>query len=797
MTSVLMEFRQAARRLLASPGYSTGVFLTLMLGLALSAGMYTVLNGIILNALPYPDAGRIVEVTNVNAPQNETNGALTAAEAYALEDASAFAHAGWFVWGGETVLDGERPREIGTNFVSAGFFPALGMPAQLGRWLNAGDMGPDPRAAVLSDLEWQRLTDRDPDVIGKPLKLASGTVTVVGVMPPEFAYPSRGVGMWRAVDPQWRGDPAAFFSSRYLMAVGRLAEGVDDRGAALSLDALSAELRETYGLPDDGWRMRTESLLEVTMGDVQPVLAGVFVISLVVLAIACANVGSLLAARLASRENELAILQALGATSGRVWRGVLMELGLAAALACAAALLMLWLGLDAFRAASAGILPRIENVRLDPEVFGFAAFLALLCLLLVAVPFGVSLRRRMAGNLRVGSKDAGAARRNVLQVLPILGLALATSALIAGAAIALSLGQLRNVDPGFNARGLYAVQVFHQGGPDEWRRFADAVLARMAAEPDVGGVALTTIAPLAMGGKYRIDVQVPGRDDPEPWQAALQRVSPGYLDVLGQPLVLGRGLLPTDSETASNVAVVSETFARRVFGSSNAIGRTVELPLERGPRVPYRIVGIAADTRNAAIRRPGEPEILVPFVQAPWVGMTFLVRAPNAGADLLGRLQDAVWTVDPQEAITQATMVQHHVEAQLAQTVFFTRMLAGFALLALALAAFGVYSVIAFLQRRRTREIGVRLALGAEPLNMARRVLLQGAVLAMLAGIAGSIAAVGVLRLLGSQLYGIGAATPSVYAVGIGGVLLTAVLASVTPALRALRVSPVEALRYE
>lgn len=178
-------------------------------------------------------------------------------------------------------------------------------------------------------------------------------------------------------------------------------------------------------------------------GDGRLALAGVFAVSLVVLAIACANVGSLLAARLASRENELAILQALGATSERVWRGVLMELVLATALACATALLILWLGLEAFRAASAGILPRIEDVRLDPEVLGFATLLALLCPLLVAVPFGLSLRKRMAGNVRVGGKHTGAARGSVLHVLPVLGLALATSALIAGAAIALSLGPAR------------------------------------------------------------------------------------------------------------------------------------------------------------------------------------------------------------------------------------------------------------------------------------------------------------------------------------------------------------------
>lgn len=795
------EIRQSVRRLLASPGYSLSVLVTLSLGLALSVGMYTVLNGVILNGLPYPESERIVEFKSVNAPESETEGGLTGAETAALADAPVFEHAGWYVWGGETVLHGDRPREITTNYVSAGFFPALGMPAQAGRWLDAGDFRPDSRAVVLSDLEWERLAHRDPNVIGEPLELASGTVTIVGVMPPEFAHPMPGVGMWRAIDMDWYAEdpagPAAFVNSRHLMAVGKLAAGVDAGRATLALDALSARVRDTHALPDEGWRIRFTSLLDVAVGDVRGVLAGVFVVSLVVLAIACANVGSLLAGRLAARESELAIIQALGATSGRVWRGVLFELLLLTALACVAAMLVLMLGLEAFRGSAANVLPRAGDIALDPTVFGFAVLLGLVCPLLVAVPFGLRLKQRMAGNLQAGDKRTGATGRGALRLLPVVGLALATAALIAGAAVALSLDRLRGVDPGFDAGDLYAVQVFHQGGPDEWRRFVREVSVRIAAEPDVESVALTTIAPLAPGGRYWIDAQLPGRDRPEAWQTVLQRVSPGYLDVLGQTLLSGRDLLPTDNEAAAKVAMVNETFARRAFGTVDVVGRSISLALRDGAREDYRIVGVSADIRNAAIRQPGEPEILVPFVQSPWIGMTFLARAPQAGADLLARMQGAVWAIDPQEAISRASPIRDHLEAQLAQSVFFTRVLGGFACLALLLAAFGTYSVIAFLQRRESREIGVRLALGAEPLEMASRVLLHGAALAVVAGVAGSLAAIAVLRLLGTQLFGIGAASPALYAVGLGGVLLAALLASAMPALRALRVNPMEALRYE
>jgi putative ABC transport system permease protein len=798
MTNILTEFRQSARRLAGSPGYSLGVFLMLTMGLALSVGMYTVLNGVILNGLPYPGGERVVEVRSVNARQNETDGGLTAAEAFALVDAATFEQAGWYRWNGWTVLHGERPREIVGAYVSAGFFAALGIPAQVGRWIDTGDIRANSEAVVLSDHEWQRLTNRDPEIVGKPLTLADGTVTVVGVMPPEFAYPAEVVGLWRAADEtSSTRDPAAFVSERYLHTVGRLAAGVDGERASLAFDALSAELRDTHGLSDEGWRLRSTSLLEAAVGDVRGVLAGVFVVSLVVLAIACANVGSLLAARLATRERELTIVQALGATAARVWRGVLFELLLLAVFATTAALLLLMAGLGAFRSLAADTLPRADEIAFDPVVAAFAAGLAFLCPLLVAAPFALRLRRRMSANLNAGKGQGSASSSAALRVLPVAGLALATCALIAGTAVALSLDRLQSVDPGIRADDVYGVQVYHGPGPDEWRRFAREVLARLAAEPDVAGVAMTTMPPFADVGRFMIDVQVPGRDQAEPLWASLQRVSPDYLDVVGQPLQRGRGLLGSDDASAPKVAIVNETFARRLFEGEDAVGRYVGLPVGDASPVQYRIVGVAADMRNVGLKSAPASEIFVPFMQEPWVGMTFLVRAPRAATGLLQRMQEAIWAVDPQEAISRVSPLRDDLQTQFAQAIFFARMLGGFAVLALLLAAFGTYSVIAFVQRRQITETGVRLALGAAPVLVARHVLTQGIKLAAVAGIAGSLAAIAVLRLLAGQLFGVGAASPVLYAVGVGGVLLAALLASIGPALRALRVNPMEALRHE
>lgn len=795
MSSMLLEVRQAARRLIGSPGYSASVFLTLSLGLALSLGMYTVLNGVVLNGLPYPGGERVVEVSGANAARNETGEALTGAEAFALDDVPVFEASGWYVWGGENVLTGDRPREITINNVSAGFFEALGVRPQLGRWIDARDIGPERQAVVLSDEEWERLSNRDPDIVGKTLRFDDETVTVVGVMPPGFG---NGAGLWRAADPGWySNNPAVFVNARYLNAVARLKPDLEPAQVRNALDAFSTRVRETHGLDDAGWRLRTTSLLEIAIGDVRGVLAGVFVVSLVVLAIACANVGGLLAARLVARERELAIVQALGATSGHVWRSVLFELLWLTTFASAAAFLLLVAGLEIFRNMAAGIVPRAADVALDPAVAGFALLLVIVCPLAIAVPFGISLRRRMAGNLNGSGKGASIAGATAMRALPLAGLALATTALIAGTAVALSLDRLRDVDPGFRTENVYAVQLFHGGGPDEWRRFANSVIGNMRSEPDVENVAMTTAPPLSHIGSFTVDAKVAGRAEPEPLQIGLRRVTPEYLDVMQQPLRRGRGFLGSDDAAAPKVAIVNETFARRVFPGEDALGRDIELPLGNGERISYRIVGIASDIRNAGLRAMPDPEILVPFAQSPWVGMTFLVHAPYAGDSLLERLQEAVWADDPTEAMTRVYRLEDEIAEELAQVIFFTRMLGGFALVALLLAAFGTYSVIAFLQRRQVTEIGVRLALGAQPADMARRVLTQGVTLALLAGVGGSLAAIAVLRLLGNQLYGVGAGSPALYAFGIGGVLLAAVLASLMPAFRAARVQPMAALRYE
>lgn len=786
----------ALRRLSQRPGYSLAVVLTLGIGIALSVGMFTVLRGVVLQGLPYPGGERVVAVHSYNPETGVEYSNLTPAEALAIREVAAFEDVGWFTWGGLTVLSGDRPREVGANPVDPGYFPALGVQPLLGRWINDSDADAGIHNVVLSYTEWDRLTGRDPDIVGKPLQLADATATVVGVMPPEFTHPSRSVGIWHAArESNLRANMGAFLNARYVNVIGRLAEGVTAEQLTAQLDAMSARLREEHGI-ESAWRVGTVSLLEQAVGDVRGALFGVFVVSLVVLAIACANAGALLAARLAARQRELAVMQALGATPGHVWRGILAEmlwLGLAAALVAGQ---VLWMGLDAFKSLADGTIPLASMIEFDAQVFGFATLIAVLCPLVITLPIAVALRRRFASNLQGAGKGVVSTARGVT-VLPVIGLALATASLIAGGAMLYSLNNMTAADPGYRTGGLHAVQMFKGGGPDVWRSFAAAVAEEMRGNYDVADVAVTTAAPMSLIGGFTIDLQVPGRELPEPLQAGLRRVTPNYLDMLEVPVVQGRGFSDADDAAAPKVAIINETLARRVFGDLDPVGRDVALPLGNGPRVEYRVVGVVPDIRNAGLRNPAEPEVLVPFAQTPWVGMTFLVDAPRAGDDLVERLQQAIWAHDPEEATTRIYRLQDDVDAQSARLAFFGRMLGGFAILAVLLAAFGTYSVIALIQRQRTTEIGVRLALGADPARIARQVFRYGTVVAAVAGVIGAFISYAVLRLLASQMFGVTPANLELYAFGLVAVALTALAASAIPAWRAARVAPIEALRYE
>jgi predicted permease len=796
MSAFTGDLRFACRRLAHAPGFAVATVLMLALGIALSVGMFTVVRGVLLSALPYPDAARVVEVAADNPRQSLDGSQLTPAEAVALAGADGpFEAFGHYMWGGLAVFDDAQPREFSLAIVSPGFFPALGVAPALGRSFAAEDFEPGSDAVLLSHAEWQRLLGGDPAALGRRIDTSDGPMTVIGVMPAGFDYPADVVGAWRPL-PNGRlaADQPWYRHARFIHAVARLKAGSDAGLLQQRLDQLAATVRAEFSLPDDGWRPAATPLLERIVGEVRPVLWSAFAIALLVLLIGCANVAILLDARQVAHAHEHAVAQALGASRGRLYRVLLLEIGVLALAAALLGSLLALRGVAVLRALAAEVLPRVEQIAVDPRDLLFALLLA------VAVPFLAAavgaLRLRGAGSDAIRGAGRGlVGGRQRQRLLPTVGIALSTISLVAASALWFSLDRLQRVDPGFRADGVQALQVFRGGGPERARQLAGPMLEALAALPGVEQAALTTVAPLARHGGFRVDLQLQGRDQPEPFQIGLRRVSAGYLDLLGIPLLAGRGIEAGDGDGSEPVAVINQELARRLFGNGNAVDQRVGLPLGQGDRIVHRIVGVMADIRNDGLRAPPAPELLVAFDRLPFGGMTFLVRSATPLPGMAELMADALWQIDPREAISDQFALADNLAGETATVGFFARTIGLFALAALLLAALGVYAVAALQQQRRRGEFGLRLAIGARPAALMRQMLGDSArsvVAGVLPGLVGAWLA---LQLLQSQLYGLDNGPAPVIALGIAMLLAAALTAALLPAWRAGRIDPMQALR--
>jgi len=542
--------------------------------------------------------------------------------------------------------------------------------------------------------------------------------------------------------------------------------------------------------------MTSTALLERMVGEVRWVLWATFGIALLVLTLACSNVAILLGARLSALRHELGLAQALGASEARLARTLLLELGVLAFVSLAAGTALAYGAVETLRQIADGTLARADGVTLDGQVLALGAGLCLLVPSIVVL-LGRPSHGAPAEAIRAGGRGMIGARLALMQrSLPGLGIALSTIALVAALALTASLIKLAAVDPGFRT-DLYAMQLFRSGGPDEWARFATVAKAELAAVPGVEAVAVTTSPPLSRIGSWVIDAQVPGRERGELLEIALRRVDADYARVTRVALLRGRGIEASDRAGGTKVAVVNATFAAKVFPGEDAVGKAILLPLGDGVPIEYQVVGVVADQRNAGLRSAPDPEILIAFDQLPWVGMTFLVDSALPREQVVPALRAAIWRVDAREAITREFTLGEDVDEELAPVRFFAKVVGSFALLALALAAFGVYSLLAFRQRQRTPEFGVRLALGAQPKLILLQVLreaLPSTAVGLGCGLLGASVA---LTLIAPQLYGMEQGAWSAYAAGAAAMLLAVFAATLLPAWRAARTDPMAALHYE
>ncbi len=798
---MIADFKFALRALSRSPLFALASICMLAFGIGLSVAMVGTVSGVLLRGLPFPDSDRLVMLNASSAAQHVERANITAVEAQQLASGTqGFDALAYFTyWSDSVEVAGQRPRDVTAQKVSSDFFRALGMKPLLGRVLNGEDVRANRALAVISFDEWQRSFGGDANAIGRSLRIAGAApMEIIGVMPKAFEVFAGDVGIWRPFsEADVPTDGARQLNQRYLLMVGRLHDGVSMPQAVAALDAQAASIRAMHGLDRSDWKFETQSMLDLLVGDVRPVLWSALTLAVLILLIAAANVAILVDGRQTARRHQQAVMQAIGASRQRVWRGLLAELIVIAGIASVVGIALAWLGIGMLREFARENVPRVDGITLDWGVVAIALLLGLAMPLVALVSGALRVNADASEAIRGGGRSLLGQRRQ-RRLLPAVAMALSTMSLIASLDFAAVLWQLQHVDPGFSASGVHALQIFRGTPPTEWNSFAERMQTQLSAIPGVRDVALTSSAPLSVIGPNRMDVQVAGRSEAESMQVAFRRVSSGYREFLDVPLIEGRDFSATDRAGSEPVAIINHAAAKRLFGDATPLGQQVRLPLNRGELVTCRIIGVVGDSRNDGLRMPALPEVLVPFAQAPQVAMTFLVRGNPDIAGIDQQMAAVLGAIDPQQAITRQYALADDLAAELAPARFFARTVGGFAIAALLLAMLGVYAVASLQQQRRVGEFGLRLAIGASPSALALAILRDSIKGSALGVVCGLFAAALAMRMLETQWFGIEQVSPSLLiACGLLAMTVAAVLSALVPAWRAARLHPMVALRQD
>lgn len=793
-----VELQFAAKRLRRAPAFAISIVLMLTVALGLSVAMFGVLNGV-LSSLPYPGGDRLVAVYGANDRQGVNNGALTGAEVDQLAIAnpqSPLQSFGDYAWGGLTVIDDQQPREFGVAIVGPGFFATLGMQPLMGRLFTEEEHQSAPGTIVLSHSEWQRQFAGSADAIGQTIDTDRGRAQVIGVMPPSFSFPAADIGGWVPRTPANVAVPGYRFARSYY-GIALLVDGIHPAQLTDWFSAQANAVRTAQRLDDEGWNFSTLGVLDEMVGDVRGTLWGAFAITLLVLLIACANVAILFDARQIERRREDVISHALGASSAQLWRSRVFELLALTALGAIAGAFCARAVVDLVSRLAQNHLPRADAISFDSGALAFGIALTMLTPALVLAAGKLRQRSSAANLLRSGAVGVVEGNSGPRKLLPGLAIALSTISLITAAALGLSVFRLGNVSPGFEAQGISAMQLFRSSPPDQWGPFAEQMRERLLTLPGVDKVAMTTAAPWSNIGSAAEDTRPTETPNAQPVRAVVRRVGPDYLSLLSIPLLRGRAISEDDRAGGERVAVINRSLATRTFGDAPALDRQISLALGREGTVSYRVVGVMEDTHNNGLRVPPGPEILVSYAQQPWVGMTFMVKTQTGIQAVAAQMSEKLWAIDPRQSITRQFNLADDLDAQLQSARFFALMVSVFALCSLLLGVFGVYAVAAQSQRRRVREFGLRLAIGANPLKLGLHVFRDGLLVVGIGAVAGIAGSAAVLRLLSAQTFGLESLLLWIMIGGAAFMAAVAMAALMIPALRAMRTDPMSALRAD
>jgi putative ABC transport system permease protein len=796
---MFQDLRYGMRMLLKHRGFTAVAALTLMLGIGANTAIFSVVNAVLLRPLPFPEPERIVWLRESHPPSNLPQFSVTFPTFLDWRSQNrVFAQMAAYREDGFNLQAGDEPKRVNGARVTVDFFATLGVRPEVGRAFSPQEDAPGgERVVILSHAMWRQSFGGDPQLVGRQIKVDGQAHTVVGIMPPGFRFPGDDVELWLP----YALDPKIGRGSHFLRVLGRLKPGATLEQARSELETIAVRLEQAYPDTNKGWRVFMQPLHEAISGQMQTPLQVLFGAVLFVLLIGCANVANLLLSRNAARERELAVRAALGAGRGRIVRQLLMESLVLALLGGAGALLLAAWGVKLLTTLGPRNIPRLKEASLDLPVLGFTLAVALMAGLIFGLaPAWQRSRLNINAALKDGARMAGAGARRLRQSLVVVEIAFALLLLIGAGLMLKSLARLQQVAPGFNAQGGLTMDInlalAKYTRREQRAAFLQQVLERLKTLPGVEFAGATHRLPLR--GNSAIGFQIEGRP-PEPSQSKSvnwRSISPDYFRAMGAPLFAGRTFTEEEGWQKMSAVIINQALQRRYWPDENPLGKRIKIG--GAPDSPWiTIVGVAADVKESGLNADTEAGLYLPYVLAPHQAMTLVLRTGPEPLSLAAAAGAAIRQVDSEQAVSNISTLEQLLSETVAQPRFNTGLLALFALLALLLAAVGIYGVMAYAVSSRTQEIGLRMALGAQARDVLKLVVGQGMRLVAFGLALGLLAALGLTRWLKTLLFGVEATDPLTYAVIAALLAAVALLACYIPARRAMKVDPLVALRHE
>lgn len=804
---MMRDVRFAARSLRKSPGFTLMAIICVALGVCVTTTIFSAVDGILLRPLPYPSADQLVAVYSRLAAKGETGVNISYEDYLSWRDENrTFSELGIWTWTNNTLSgkgDAERVEGAG---VTANLFPLLGVRPIIGRSFTPSEELPgNDQVIMLSYGLWQRRFGGDPGIVGSVIQVDGLPYTVIGVMPPRFNFPDRGQVWVPFPNDGWRSGRG---NRGYAGAIGRLKPGVTLAEAQADLDVISRRLQQAYPKDNFGWDAEAVALRDDLVGDLRkPLLVFLGAVGCVLL-IACANVANLMLARGAARQREIAVRAALGAGRRQLVRQVLTESMLLALAGGAVGAVLAKFGVQLLRFAFPnGDVPFYVSLDMDGRVLLFAVLVSAitgvifgLVPALRATSLDLNTALRDGGRAEAGGRSGGRLRSS----LAVAEVALSVVLLVGATLLLRSYGALIGTDLGFDQRGVLTTAISLPGttydSDEKQRAFYDRLYARLAAIPGVQSVGSANGIPFS-GWNVQAYMSIegrPARAQGSELDVHYQNISPGYLSTIGVPIIRGRGFTSADRDSSVHIGVINEVLARQEFAGIDPIGKRIRFGGADSKEPWITIIGVAKEFRHYRLPKPMGPAVYFPQLANPSASQTLVLRTslPDPMA-LVPAVREALKELDPDVPAFQVQTLEQAVSRSLWRQRLQGQVLGTFATLALLLAAVGIYGVISYAVAQRTRELGVRMALGATRGQVLGLVLGQGLRLAAVGVVIGIVAALALSRVVASLLYGVSATDIATF-VGVPVALaVIAMLATLVPARRATRVDPVVAMRTE